>query len=397
MSTSYYSTVKSYLKVNRLLVFGLAAMLLLTACGGGESADSGDLGKKKEKLAELKTQRKALNTEIRTLEKEIGELDTNAVTDTRVPVKVMEVKETTFEHYVNVQGSIEANNNVMVSPQSAGMITQIKVKEGQNVKRGQLLGRLDDDILRRSLEELDVQLELADTVYSRQKNLWAQKIGSEIQLLQAKTQKEGLEKRIATTREQLDLMEIRSPISGVVEKVMPKVGEVVAPGMPAFNILNLSSLSFKADISEAYIPYIKRGDKVSIHFPVIGKTVESKVATVSQNINPINRTVAIEVNLPGGDKMLKANLSGEIAINDVNRENSIVIPVNQIQSVGDKEFVMVAVRGENGEYLAKKVEVTTGISYQGDIEVLSGLGKGSQLIVEGAAGLNEGAQVLFSN
>lgn len=395
MSTFYRSTVKSSNKINRLLVFSLAAMLLLTACGGG--AEAGDLGKKKEKLAELKVQRKALNTEIRALEKEISDLDTNVVTDTRVPVKVEEVKETTFEHFVKVQGAIEADNNVMVSPQMAGMITQINVKEGQNVRKGQLLGRLDDDILRKSLDELAVQLELADTVYSRQKNLWAQKIGSEIQLLQAKTQKEGLEKRIATTEEQLQMMEIRSPISGVVDKVQPKVGEVVAPGMPAFNILNLSSLSFKANVSEAYIPYIKRGDKVSINFPVISKKMEAKISNVSQNINPINRTIVVEVDLPGGDKMLKANMTGEIEINDISNENSIVVPINQVQSVGDKEFVMVAVRSENGEYVAQKVEITTGNSYEDKVEVLSGLTKGAQLIVEGAAGLSEGAQVLFAN
>ncbi len=394
MSTFYQSTVRSSIKINRLFVFSFAALLLLTACGGEKP---GDLDKKKEELSELKTQRKEINTKIRALELEIAELDTNVVTDTRVPVKVTEVKETTFEHYVNVQGSIIADNNVMVSPQMAGMITQINVKEGQNVKRGQLLGRLNDDVLRKSLDELAVQLELADTVYSRQKNLWAQKIGSEIQLLQAKTQKEGLERRIATTQEQLSLMEIRSPISGVVDQVTPKVGEVVAPGMPAFNILNLNSLSFKADVSEAYIPYIKRGDKVTIKFPMIGKTVDSKVSTISQNINPVNRTVTVEVDLPGGDQMLKANLSGEIAINDVSNENAIVVPINQVQSVGDKEFVMVAVRSENGEYTAQRVEITTGISYQGNIEVLSGLQKGAQLITEGAAGLSEGAQVLFTN
>ncbi len=396
MSTFYPFTVRPLIKINCLYILSLAVLLLLTACGGGE-AKRGDLGKKKEKLSELKAQRKAINTEIRALEKEIDKLDTNAVTDTRVPVKVTELKETTFKHYVNVQGTIIADNNVMVSPQMAGMITQINVKEGQNVRRGQLLGRLNAEVLRKSLDELAVQLELADTVYSRQKNLWDQNIGSEIQLLQAKTQKEGLEKRIATTREQLELMEIRSPISGVVDKVIPKVGEVVAPGVPAFNILNLNSLSFKADVSEAYIPYIRRGDKVVINFPVIGKKVESTISTISQNINPVNRTVTVEVNLPGGDQMLKANLTGEIAINDVSNENTIVVPINQVQSIGDKEFVMVAVRSENGEYVAQKVEVTTGISYQGNIEVLSGLNAGSQLITGGAAGLSEGTQVLFTN
>ena len=399
MKSSYHKNpVKKIHSYHRILVFGLAAMLFLTACGGGgDAAQEGDLGKKKEELAKLKAERKTLNTQIRALEKEIAALDTNMVSDTRVPVQVTEVKETVFEHYVKVQGAIEADNNVMVSAQMAGQLTEIKVKEGQRVKKGQLLARLDDDIVRKSLDELRVQLELADTVYSRQKNLWDQKIGSEIQLLQAKTQKEGLEKRIATTEEQLEMMEIRSPISGVVDRVANKVGEVIAPGMPAFNIMNLNNLSFKAEVSEAYIPFINRGDKVSINFPVISKTIDAKISNISQNINPINRTVMIEANLPGGNEMLKANLTGEIAINDVRNENAIVVPVNQVQTVGDKEYVMIAERGEGGEFVARRVEVTTGISYQGNVEVLSGLNKGTQLITQGAAGLGDGAQVVFTN
>jgi len=396
MSTTEMKRSKQYRSVPSLYFFALAALLFLSACGGGGGGEADGLDAKRTKLAELKTERKTLNTEIRTLEKEIAELDTNVVTDTRIPVKVKALQEITFEHFVTVQGAIEADNNVMVSAQMAGMVKNIRVKEGQRVSRGQLLGNVDGDIMRKSLEELKVQLTLADTVYSRQKNLWAQKIGSEIQLLQAKTNKEALEKRIATTQEQIAMTEIRSPISGVVDKVMPKVGEVIAPGMPVFNIINLSKLSFKADLSEAYIPYVKRGDKVMIDFPVISKQIDAKISNVSENINPMNRTVTVEAALTGKNEMLKANMSGEISINDYRHDNAIVVPINQVQSIGDKEFVMIAVPGENGSLMAKKVEVTTGISYQGDIEVLTGLSKGSQLITEGGAGLAEGTAVVLT-
>lgn len=393
MSTTEMKRSKQYRSVPSIFLFTLAALFFLSACGGGEK---GGLDAKKAELATLKTERKAINTNIRTLEKEIAELDTNVVTDTRVPVKVTSLAETTFEHFVKVQGAIEADNNVMVSAQMAGMLKNIRVKEGQRVSRGQLLGNVDSDIMRKALEELKVQLTLADTVYSRQRNLWNQKIGSEIQLLQAETNKKALETRIATTKEQISMSEIRSPISGVVENVMPKVGEVIAPGIPVFNIINLSKLSFKAALSESYIPYIKRGDKVKINFAVIGKVIDAKISNVSQNINPMNRTVMVEAALTGNNEMLKANMSGEISINDASNENAIVVPINQIQNVGDKEFAMIAVAGENGALVAKKVEVTTGLSYQGNIEVLSGLSKGSQLITQGGAGLLEGTPVVLT-
>ena len=372
----------------------LVVALVLTACGGG-AAEQGGLAEKKAQIAELKTQRKALDDQIDALKAEIEALDSTPVRASRTPVTTMVVQPTDYEHFVKVQGELEADQNVMVSPKMGGVVTSVRVKEGQRVSRGQLLATLDDAVMQRSLLELETQLELADTVYSRQKNLWAQKIGSEIQLLQAKTQKESLERRIATTQEQMEMTRIKAPISGTVDRAIAKVGEAGSPGFGAFNIVNLRDLSFKAELSESYIPYVKRGDRVKISIPSINKTIETKVSTVSKIINPVNRTVTVEVDIPSGEEY-KANMVGEVSIRDVAKEDAIVIPMSLVQQLEDMEFVMVAERDANGKYFAKRTPIVTGSSYKGNVLVESGLNKGAMLISEGANGLPDGTEVVLT-
>lgn len=377
------------------LSFALVLALVMTACGGGESAEGGDLASKKAELANLKTERKAIDGKIKALQSEIEAMDSSTVRDSRVPVRTATVQESNFEHFVKVQGSIVANKSVIVSPQMGGIITKVYVKEGQQVRQGQLLAKIDDAVLQKSLLELETQLELADTVYRRQQKLWDQKIGSEIQLLQAKTQKESLERRIATTKEQVAMTNVKAPLSGTVDAAYAKAGEVAAPGLPSFNIINLGDLSFKADLSESYIPYVKKGDEVSIEFPSINKTIQAKVYTISKIINPVNRTVSIEVRLPSKEADFKANMIGEISIRDVFHENTVVIPVNYVQQSSSTEFVMVANRNESGQYFSKRIPISTGGSYEDKVEITSGLTKGMQLITEGATGLGDGVELLF--
>ena len=371
----------------------VAALLLLTACGGG--AEEQDLDKLKSELQELKAERKDLDAQIREVEDRLDSLDPSLKPDIRVPVSVVEAKTSTFSHFVKVSGALEADNSIQVSPKMGGVITRVYVKEGQRVKAGQILAQLDDAVLQKSLLELETQQALADTLYARQKNLWAQEIGTEIQLLQAKTNAEALERRIGTTREQLAMLNITAPISGVVDAVNAKLGEAVAPGFPAFNVVNFRELSFKADVSESYVPYIKRGNQARINFPSIDHSVQAQISNVSQTINPVNRTVAIEAKVPARNELLKANMVGEIEINDATREDAIVLPLSNILLRGNEEYVMVAVRDAGGNFTAKRVVVETGLSYEGQVEVVRGLNKGDQIITEGADGLVEGAEVVF--
>lgn len=376
------------------LIAGLfAVMLFLAACGGNKA---GELETKKAKLAELQGEYDALGDQIAVLEKEIGMLDTNAVEkDVTTPVSVVPVKAETFQHFVKVQGAIESENNIMVSPETAGMFTKVLVEEGDFVKQGQLMAQMDDNIFRKSLEELEIQLGLAKTLHEKQERLWKQDIGSEVQLLQAKAQKESLEKRIATTEEQMSKTKLYAPISGVVEKSMARRGQNGMPGAPAFLVVNLSELSFNADISEAYIPYIKRGDDVTISFPTVNYKLDSKISSVSQTVDPQNRTVTVKVNLPGKHEMLKANMTGEIAINDATHENALTIPRQYLQKSGDGAYVVVAERNESGDFVARKLPVKPGMVYDGRIEILEGLKNGHLLITDGFLSLSEGQLVKF--
>ena len=370
-----------------------AGMLLFTACGGAKDG----LDAKQAELIKLKTEYKTLGDNIRKLEAELSDLDTNQVAKvSRVPVKVLALEPATFQHFVNVQGAIKSDNNVGVGPEMPGTYLRILVEEGDYVKRGQLLARLDDAVIRKGMDELQVQLDLATILYEKQQRLWKQQIGSEVQLLQAKAQRDALTKRLATTREQQALTRIKSPISGVVDAVRAKRGEAAMPGFPGFQIVNLSELSFNADISEAYIPYIKRGDKVSIEFPSVGQALDAKVSSVSQTINPQNRTVTVKVDLPGRHEMLKANMVGEISINDANHENSIVISQQFLQKSGSGSFVMVAEKNGNDEYVAHKQAVKSGMTYQGKVEILEGLNRGHLLITDGYLALSEGQLVHFT-
>ena len=281
----------------------------------------------------------------------------------------------------------------MVSPQTPGVVTQIFVREGQVVKKGQILAQLDDAVMRSSIEEVKTALNLANIMFEKQQKLWDQKIGTEIQYLTAKNQKESLEKRLETLEEQKEMSKIKAPISGTVDEINPKVGEAVSPGFPAFRVVNGMDLSLKAQLSENYIPYVKRGDLVKISFPALEKEIEAKVTTVGQSINPVDRTFDVEVKLPS-DPMLKANMFGELSINDRTIKDAITVPVALLQQSEISKFVFIAEK-QTDQWLAKRVNIETGLSYDGKIEVKKGLAAGQNLIVAGYKGLSDGQEILI--
>lgn len=382
--------------MKRFLAYTSAALLLASLAGCGQ--DTAGLPAKKAELAALLKERSALEQKISTLEAEIDSLDGKAETQSALPVTVAQLSPKTFQHFIRVQGQVVADNNVMVSPRMGGTYTQVLATEGSTVGKGQLLAKVDDDVLRKSVEEINVQLALARSLYQKQQNLWDQKIGSEVQLMQAKAQKDALEQRLATTQEQINMSRVVAPISGVVEQVMAKAGEGAIPGMPVCRIVSLNDLRFKADLSEAYIPYIKKGDVVRIKFAAIGAEVNAKVNSIGQSVNPSNRTVTVLVDLPSNTPNIKANLVGEIAINDATRENALTVPQEYIQKGVEGSYVMVAEPDANGQgYVARKAVITTGIRSDSEVEAVSGLKVGHLLIQEGYQNVRDGEKVTFTS
>ncbi|MEZ4775007.1 MAG: efflux RND transporter periplasmic adaptor subunit [Bacteroidia bacterium] len=378
------------MKTIYLILFSLL-IVASTSCGEKEPKT---LEEKKAVLNLKKQVLKELSKEVSLLEEEIAKLDPVAKEESRkATVSTMNVVTGDFQHFVSVQGQVEANKNILVSPQTGGRIVKINVTEGQSVQAGTLLAQIDDAIMRSGIQEIETSLELANIMFNKQKNLWDQQIGTEVQYLTAKNQKESLERRLETMKEQLELSKIKSPISGTVDEIMPKVGETVSPGFPAFRIINPNDLSLKAEISESYIPYIRKGDQVKISFPALDKSIEAKVSTVGQFINPNDRTFPIEVKLPN-NPMLKANMFGELSINDRTQKEAITIPVSIIQQSEESDYVFVAHESE-GKWIATRTNIKTGLSYNGQIEVIEGLTKDQQLIVIGYKNLSDGQEIII--
>ncbi|GAB3269458.1 efflux RND transporter periplasmic adaptor subunit [Larkinella harenae] len=353
-----------------------------------------DIASKKQELADLKAQQTELAGKIRTLEAEVSKLDPNQVVQTKVKdVTVAPLAATTFKHFVELQGTIDAKNNVQVSPKAGGPVTAVYVKEGDAVKAGTVLAKIDDQILRESLEEIRNQLTLANTVYEKQANLWKQQIGTEIQYLQAKNNKEGLEKRLGTLNAQLSQSNVTSPISGVVDRVNVKAGETAMPGVGIVNVVNLSQLKVVAKVADSYAGSVRRGDAVVVRFPDINKELTTRISFVSTTVDPLNRTFTIEAPLPS-DNSLKPNMLAQVKINDVSKPKTIVINQNLVQSTENGQLVYVAVNDKNKK-VAKARQVKTGLSYGGQVEITDGLQAGDQLITQGYQELVDGQPINF--
>ena len=377
--------------MKRLTIIFTSLILMGALASCGEKPQS--LEAKKTLLDSKKKALRALNEEINALESEIAELDPSIKAKARqASVSVEALASTEFKHFVEVQGKVEANNNVMVSPQTPGVVTAIYVREGQYVKKGQVLAQLDDAVMQSSLEEVRTALDLANVMFEKQEKLWNQKIGTEIQYLTAKNQKESLVRKLATLEKQTEMSKIKAPISGSVDEIHPKVGEAVSPGFPAFRVVNGRDLSLKAQLSENYIPYIRKGDLVNISFPALEKEIEARVTTVGQSINPVDRTFNVEVKLPS-DPMLKANMFGELSINDRTIKDAITIPVSLLQQSEISKYVFITEEKE-GKIFAKRTNIATGLSYDGKIVVEEGLAAGQNLIIAGYKGLSDGQEVV---
>ena len=368
-------------------IYSAAMIAILASCGQGTD--------KIAQLEQLVAKRDKLNEQIALLEAEINPEGVKAE-EKAVSVKTNDAAPCVFEHYIQVQGTVDGDQNIAVSPQMAGIVTAVHVKEGTPVRKGQVLAELDDQITRQSLEEVNTQLALANNLYEKQAALWEKKIGSEVQFLQAKTSKESLEQRVATIKEQLKLSKVVSPISGTVESVPLRVGQMASPGMPTstIRVINMGVAKISADVSETYASRIKNGNSAIASFPDVGKEIETKLTFTSRFIDPTNRTFKIECKVSSKEVELRANMMAYIKIKDYTNEKAFCVPVNLVQSNQDGKFLYVAVQDGAG-WKAERRLVKTGMDYDGTMEVTEGLNAGDKIIVSGFQGLNAGQNVIF--
>ena len=360
---------------NFAIIFGL--LLFTFACSTPD---------KKAKLEKLKKDRDRITAEITALEKEVDPKSNVQVTI----VSIQPLSKQVFDHYIEVQGRIDGNENIGVSPRTPGVVIKILVKEGDFVKRGQVLAELDADVLKRNLADLQNQLSFVSELYDKQKALWDQKIGSEVQYLTAKNNKESVENKIASLKDQINMSNITSPVDGTVEDIPLKVGQMASAGATAFRVINFSKAKAVADVGEAYSAKIKTGDQVKIFLPDFNTEFQQNVTFASKYINPTNRTFTVEVELPSANIVYRANMIAVIRIKDYFNPSTIAIPQNYIQSSKDQGTYAFIEKDENGKKTAHKVFIKTGVPYNGLTEILSGLKEGDNLITAGFKDLYDG-------
>lgn len=349
-------------------VFIVLASVLLMACG---TADP------KAKLEKLRKQKADVEAQIATLQEEISKTDTSSA-KRLMDVVAIPLVSATFKTYIEVQGRVDADESVSLSSEMPGTVSKIHVKVGDNVTKGQVLAETDARATQQQLAALQTSMALVNQMYDKQKSLWEQKIGTEIQYLQAKTMKEGLESSIAGLQEQLKMTKIISPIDGTVDGMNIKLGQAIAPGLGAINVVNFSNLKVKADVAESYAARVKNGNEVLVLFPDMQDTVASTVHYASRAINNLTRTFAVEVKLDG-KKEYHPNQVAKLKINDYQSPKpTIAVPVKFMQKTSSENYVMVA---QNGKAVKQKVIV--GHEYNGYAEIMEGLKEGDLLITQG--------------
>ena len=366
--------------MKRLII--LSSVLFLAACGKNEPTD------KSARLEELKKQQAEINTEIRKLETELAKEGKGNEEKSR-DVVASEVSYSHFTHYIEIQGKVEADENITVTSKMPGTVVKINAEVGKDVKAGQILAELDKEAIVKGIEELKLQLNFVTDVFNRQQALWNQKIGSEIQYLTAKTNKEALEKKLATLNEQLDMAYIKSPITGVIDEVYAKVGQPAAPGVPSFRVVNFSNLKAKAEVAEINASKVRKGNTVSVIFPDSQDSTTGVVNYASKVINPMTRTFFVEVPLKSGNSDYRPNSVAILKVADYKNDKAIVVPIRLVQNAEDGMYVLVAEQ-KDGKWVAAKRVVTLGNSYNGATEVTSGLKTGDRLITIGYQNVNIG-------
>ena len=357
----------------------IAAILVLAACTNKPKDKAAE-------LADLKKQQSDINAKITKLEAEVGTKDSVKSTD----VNVMAVKAGKFTNYVQLQGSIDAQDNVTAYPQSPGTITAIYVKVGDHVSKGQTIAQLDNSVLVQNIAQAQAQVDLTKTVFERQKNLWDQKIGTEVQFLQAKSNYEAGVKQVASLKQQSNMYRITSPINGTIDQMDLKLGQVAQPGTTGIRIVNADILKVKANVPESYVSSINQGDNVKVVVPDGKDSLMAKVTFAAKVIDPASRSFAVEIKLPQR-KTLRPNMTAIIKIANYTKNDVIVVPLNSVQRSDKGDYVFI-----NDNNTAKKKAVKLGSISGAQVEILNGLANGEQLITDGSTEVEDGDKIKVS-
>ena len=393
-------------KISQISV-AMLTMFLIASCGNGKKDDAAIINDKKAAIEKLKASKSKTDEEIKKLQTELEKLDTNSANASKIKlVAVAAVTTQDFKHYIDLQGKVDAENISYISTRGmGGQVRALYVQQGQLVKKGQLLLKLDDAIMRQSvtaakqqLEGIKTQLGYAKNIYQRQQNLWKEGIGTEVQLITAKTNVTSLENQLSaagenikTLQEQLNTANVYSDVTGIADLVTVRVGESF-PGMGQIKIVNTSSLKIVVNVPENYLTRMHKGSPVVITIPDANKTINSTISLISQSIDPTQRGFIAEAKIPY-DAVLKPSQSAVVKILDYAAANVIVIPVNVLQSDETGKYVYVITKSSNGKTTAHRVVVTIGEVYGESVEIKAGLKAGDQLVTEGFQNLYEGQMI----
>ena len=380
--------------MTKKIVSLLIASAIFASCGNKDNTQTVDQLIAAKNNKELQARKATIQADLAKIDAALAALN---VRKEEALVSVATLKDTVFNHYLDIQGSVNTKENILIQPEMPGTLITLTVKAGQRVSKGQLLARVDDGGSSQQVASLETQYQLAKTTFERQKNLWNQKIGSEIQYLQAQTQMLSLQRSVAQAKAMLSKTEIRAPFSGTIDEVFVEKGQVVsASPQGLMRIVNLNNMYVSTSVPESYIGKLKVGTQVDVFLTSLNKNYKGKVRQIGNFINPNNRSFGIEVSIPNPENLLRPNQVAKLKVIDYTVKNAIVVPSNIIQEDGKgNQFVFVASNSNGKTATAKKAMVTTGKSSDNVTEILSGLSANDIIVIEGVNTISEGMKLNF--
>ena len=373
--TTHQPTTQGSIMTSRLLVLSILLSAVVVGCQDDRTPE--------QQLEALRAERATIDEQIRSLERELADAAGNGAA---VPVTAHRTKAGPFHHFIDIKGTVDSRTTIDVAPQMGGRVTALHVANGQYVQKGTLLIELDAEALRRNIAEVETQLDFAKTMFEKQKRIYEQKAGSEVQYLQAKTNKEALERRLEALNEQLEMMRITAPTAGYVDNLSPAVGEMAMPGMPILTIVNTGDMRVIVDLAESYMKTIDEGDSVMITIPELSIELAARIGTVSRTVNAVNRTFRVEIPLRDVPSNVRPNTTADVRINDITIDTTLSVPLASILREGNQQYVYQI----NDDGTVNKRAITTGLVSGGDVEVTSGIASGERVVVRGNQDVSDG-------